>query len=57
MKTRTFVVTVIIPDDVDGSKAQVKEIVDFIRCNTCELNFDDCAIEVKEIKGKKGVEE
>lgn len=56
MKTRTFVVTVVIPEDVDGSKAKTKDIVELLRECSCDINFGDCAFEVKEIKENKGVE-
>lgn len=50
MKERKFLVTVIIPADIDDSSANAMRIAELLRENSCELDFSDCAFEVEELK-------
>lgn len=52
MKERKFLVTVIIPADIDDSSANAMRIAELLRENSCELDFSDCAFEVEELKEK-----
>lgn len=52
MKERKFLVTIIIPADVDDSSANASRIAELLRENSCELDFSDCAFEVEELKEK-----
>ena len=50
MKERKFLVTIIIPTDVDDSSANAARIAELLREYSCELDFSDCAFEVEELK-------
>jgi hypothetical protein len=50
MKERKFIVTIIIPADVDDSSANASRIAEVLRENGYDLGFSDCAFEVDELK-------
>lgn len=54
MKERKFIVTIIIPADIDDSSADATNIAELLRENSCELDFCDCAFEVEELKEEYG---
>ena len=57
MKERKFLVTIIIPADIDDSSANAANIAELFRENSCELDFTDCPFEVEEVKEQYNVKQ